>query len=58
MNGRKEVLRSFSTIHDPYRGGRTGAIQAAMEHARAVGGEELGGGELLGHLAPAAALLP
>ena len=29
-----------------------------MEHARAVRGEELGGGELLGHLAPAAALLP
>ena len=29
-----------------------------MEHARAVRGEELGGGELLGHLAPAAALFP
>lgn len=52
------VSGSYSTILDPYRGGGTGAVQAAMEHPRAVWGEELGGGELLGHLAPAAALLP
>ena len=45
-------------IYIPYRGGGTGAVEAAVEHARAVRAEELGGGELLGHLAPAAALLP
>ena len=40
-----------------YRGGGAGAVQAAMEHPGVVWGQELGGGELLGHLAPAAALL-
>ena len=45
-------------VLDPYRGRGTGAVQAAMEHPRTVRAEELGGGELLGHLTPAAALLP
>ena len=44
-------------MSSPYRGGGAGAVQAAMEHPRVVWGQELGGGELLGHLAPAAALL-
>ena len=52
------VSGSYSTILDPYRGGGTGAVQAAMEHPRAVWEEELSDGELLSHLASAAALLP
>ena len=44
-------------LSSAYRGGGAGAVQAAMEHPGVVWGQELGGGELLGHLAPAAALL-